>query len=138
MRAAGYPMGPFELIDLIGVDVNLAVAEAIYKGLGSPDRLRPSTIQILLADEGGLGRKTGLGFYRYEGGRRIETNPRFRPRRPGQSLGPQSIVSRIETAILREARIAVDEGVATPADIDQAMRLGAGHPQGPFERDAGG
>ncbi len=138
MRAAGYPMGPFELIDLIGVDVNYAVADRIWAGLGHPDRLQPSSTQLQLEEAGHLGRKTGRGFYRYEDGRRIGIAPEFRTRSAGTSLGPDAIRDRIEAAISLEARLAVDEGVATPADIDRAMRLGAGHPQGPFERDAGG
>ncbi len=140
MRAGGYPMGPFELMDLIGIDVNLAVAEAIWEGLGSPDRLEPSSIQMVMvtAAEGRLGRKTGRGFYRYEDGRRIGVAPEFRAGRLGPLISPDAIRNRIEMAILQEARIAVDEGVATPADIDRAMRLGAGHPRGPFEREAGG
>jgi 3-hydroxybutyryl-CoA dehydrogenase len=68
LRGAGFPMGPFELMDLIGIDVNLAAARAVWSGLGHPDRLRPSPIQERLVAEGRLGRKTGEGFYRYDDG----------------------------------------------------------------------
>ncbi len=70
IREAGFPMGPFELMDLVGIDVNLAAARGIWDGLGKPDRLRPSAIQERLVDEDRLGRKTGGGFYDYEDGRR--------------------------------------------------------------------
>ena len=52
MRDAGFPMGPFELMDLIGIDVNLAAARGVYEGLGRPERLRPSPIQERLVAAG--------------------------------------------------------------------------------------
>jgi 3-hydroxybutyryl-CoA dehydrogenase len=125
MRAAGYPMGPFELMDLIGIDVNLAAARGVWEGLGRPDRLRPSPIQERLVADGRFGRKTGVGFYRYEDGQRAGIAPEF------ASAGPvsgQEISDRITAAIAAEARRAVAEGVASESDIDLALRLGAGHP----------
>ena len=65
MRDAGFPMGPFELMDLTGIDVTFAAATAIWERLGRPERLRPSPIQERLVAEGRLGRKTGRGFYTY-------------------------------------------------------------------------
>ena len=125
--AAGFPMGPFELMDLIGIDVNLAAARGVYEGLGRPDRLRPSPIQEGLVAAGHLGRKSGEGFYRTEpGGTAVAA---VRPDRPAlATLGDDAIVERIVGAIDAEARIAESEGVATAADIDLALRLGAGHP----------
>jgi 3-hydroxybutyryl-CoA dehydrogenase len=130
MRAAGFPMGPFELMDLVGIDVNLAAARGVWEGLGRPDRLRPSPIQELLVAAGQLGRKTGRGFYRYEDGRAagtavvpIEATPATAP------LEPDAIVARIREAIDAEGRLAVAEGVASPADIELALELGAGHPR---------
>jgi 3-hydroxybutyryl-CoA dehydrogenase len=58
-------MGPFELMDLIGVDTNLAVTTSVYEGLGYPSRFKPSTIQQQLVREGSFGRKSGKGFYHY-------------------------------------------------------------------------
>ena len=79
VRSAGYPMGPFELMDLVGVDVNLAVATALWNGFDEALRFTPSQIQRDLVDAGNLGRKTGEGFYRYEDGRPTavawESNP---------------------------------------------------------------
>ena len=64
MRAAGgFPMGPFELIDLIGVDVNLAVSRSIHAAHHYDARYAPSLIQQDLVDAGWLGRKSGRGFY---------------------------------------------------------------------------
>ena len=67
-RTAGYPMGPFELMDLIGLDVNLAVSAALHAAAlaaGDPlaDRFRPSALQARFVAAGRLGRKTGSGFY---------------------------------------------------------------------------
>src|SRR3954469_6622807 len=70
MREGGFPLGPFELMDLTGIDVTLAASTAIWERLGRPDRLRPSPIQERLVEAGHLGRKTGRGFYRYADGRR--------------------------------------------------------------------
>lgn len=130
LRGAGYPMGPFELMDLIGVDVNLAVATAIWDGLGRPDRLRPSPIQEQLVADEHLGRKSGIGFYTYEGGSRRTRADRDEP----ATLSNPEIVARIETGIATEAVLARDERVADEQSIERALRLGAGHPRGPFER----
>jgi 3-hydroxybutyryl-CoA dehydrogenase len=132
LRDADFPMGPFELMDLVGIDVNLAAATAVWEGLGRPERLRPSPIQTGLVEDGRLGRKTGSGFYRYEDGHRLDVDEAF-ARAPGK-MSAEAIVARIVTAIDTEAVLAHDEGVAAATDIDLALRLGAGHPVGPFER----
>src|SRR5262249_25959550 len=64
----GFRMGPFELIDMIGLDVNLSVARSFYRQGGEPERWRPSEIQERMVGEGRLGRKSGRGFYAYDGG----------------------------------------------------------------------
>ncbi len=127
MRAAGFPMGPFELMDLAGLDVNLAAAHGVWDGLGRPEHLRPSPIQDQLVTAGRLGRKTGEGFYRYEGGQRREPAEAFSGDEPGILAAPE-IVARITAAIDAEAARAAAEGVASRDDIALALRLGASHP----------
>ena len=72
----GFRMGPFELIDLIGLDVNLSVARSFYNQGGEPERWRPSAIQEKMVGEGLLGRKGGRGFYEYGDGPHREPDPR--------------------------------------------------------------
>jgi len=137
MRADGFPMGPFELMDLVGIDVNLAAARGIFDGAVAvqdplADRFRPSPTQERLVDEGSLGRKSGEGFYRYDA-----TTGRPAPHLGADDAseritGPE-VAERLRLAIAAEAYRALDEGVATAGEIDLAMRLGAGHPIGPIE-----
>jgi len=134
LREAAFPLGPFELMDLTGLDVTTAAATAIWDGLGRPDRLRPSPIQTRLVEAGRFGRKTGEGFYTYPDGRRGGPASEFAT--AGPAIDPGAVRDRILEAIDQEARIAVKEGVATPDAVDLALRLGAGHPEGPFERMA--
>jgi 3-hydroxybutyryl-CoA dehydrogenase len=124
----GYRMGPFELMDLIGVDVNLEVARSFYRQRQEP-RWEPHPIQEEMVEAGRLGRKTGAGFYQYAGGRRLD--PGLKPGR--QPADPEAILERIVAQLVNEASFAVDEGVARPPEIDTAMRLGLNHPRGPFE-----
>ena len=139
IKSAGYPMGPFELMDLVGIDVNLAVATALWQGFDEAARFTPSPIQRGLVDANRLGRKTGEGFYRYEDGRSTGLSSGLAD---VGALAPDAttdltdveIVERIELAIINEAYHAAGEGVAQPPDIDLAMKLGANHPYGPFER----
>jgi 3-hydroxybutyryl-CoA dehydrogenase len=133
LRDAAFPMGPFELMDLTGIDVTLAAATGIWESLGRPDRLRPSPIQEALVEAGDLGRKAGQGFYRYDDGKRLSESERPGVSVSAEHLTPAQIRERIHQAVTAEARFAVDEGVATPDVIDLALRLGAGHPHGPFE-----
>ena len=65
MESAGFKMGPFRLMDLIGMDINFGVSQIIWKALGEPDRLRPSLLQEQKVKQNELGRKTGKGFYTY-------------------------------------------------------------------------
>ncbi|RIL09166.1 3-hydroxybutyryl-CoA dehydrogenase [bacterium] len=64
-RDAGFPMGPFELMDLIGIDVNYAAACSVYEGFFHDPRFRPHPIQRAMVESGRLGRKTGHGYYAY-------------------------------------------------------------------------
>jgi len=66
MEATGFKMGPFKLMDLIGLDVNYSVSNIVWEALGKPERLRPSTLQKNKVTMRELGRKTGKGFYDYE------------------------------------------------------------------------
>ena len=132
LHEAGFPMGPFELMDLVGIDVNLAAAKGIWEGFGRPDRFAPSPIQERLVAAGHLGRKTGSGFYGYRDGRRGSVEAPFGGAE--SALSDEVVSERIELAIVAEAWRAVDDDLASAADIDLALRLGAGHPLGPFER----
>jgi 3-hydroxybutyryl-CoA dehydrogenase len=138
VQSAGYPMGPFALMDLVGIDVNLAVAMALWVGFDEATRFMPSRIQSELVAAGDLGRKTGRGFYVYEDGRPTGLSDRLpvEAQPAADALADDDIVRRIELAIINEAYHAAGEGVAQPPDIDRAMKLGANHPYGPFERAA--
>jgi 3-hydroxybutyryl-CoA dehydrogenase len=136
MRDADFPMGPFELMDLTGIDVTLAAARGVWEGLGRPGRLRPSDIQESLVAQGRLGRKSGAGFYHYTEGRRDSVAAEFQVAAGASSMAAADIEADILEAIEDEARRALADGVASEADIDLALRLGAGHPAGPFERRA--
>lgn len=65
MEATGFKMGPFKLMDLIGLDINLSVSQSIYEAFDKPVRFLPSAIQIEKIKNGELGKKTGEGFYTY-------------------------------------------------------------------------
>jgi 3-hydroxybutyryl-CoA dehydrogenase len=123
----GYRMGPFELMDLIGIDVNLNVARSFFEQRPEP-RWEPHPIQERLVAEGRLGRKTGAGFYEYEDGKRVDAEePEV------DDALRRTIIDRLLAQMVNEGCFAADEGVAEPADIDAAMRLGLNHPKGPFE-----
>jgi 3-hydroxybutyryl-CoA dehydrogenase len=136
VRSAGFPLGPFELMDLVGIDVNLAAATGIWEGFGRAARFRPSPIQERLVAAGRLGRKAGQGFYRYDPvGGPLGPAPDFVSTADRDAPLPNvAIVERIRLAIVNEAFRALEEGVAPDEEtIDLALRLGAGHPEGPFE-----
>jgi 3-hydroxybutyryl-CoA dehydrogenase len=137
----GFRMGPFELIDLIGLDVNLSVARSFYAQGGEPERWRPSSIQERLVGEGRLGRKSGRGFYEYDEKPRRPIDPDLDIATP--ALDPDdlakidpaapAILPRLISQIANEAAFALEEEVGSPADMDTAMRLGFNWPRGPIE-----
>jgi 3-hydroxybutyryl-CoA dehydrogenase len=138
----GFRMGPFELMDLIGIDVNLAVASSFYEQSFGEPRWRPHPIQARMVSAGRLGRKSGRGFYSYEGERHRDPDPEVEAERPlvddeemervAGPLGPP-ILGRLGAQIANEACFALGEGIASAADIDTAMRLGFNWPVGPLE-----
>ena len=65
LEASGFKMGPFKLMDLIGMDINYSVSKIVWNALGQPERLTPSSLQKQKVEAGELGRKTGKGFYDY-------------------------------------------------------------------------
>jgi 3-hydroxybutyryl-CoA dehydrogenase len=65
MENAGFKMGPFKLMDLIGMDINFGVSNIVYEAMGKPARLKPSNVQQQKVAAGELGKKTGKGFYQY-------------------------------------------------------------------------
>jgi 3-hydroxybutyryl-CoA dehydrogenase len=136
----GFRMGPFELIDLIGLDVNLSVARSFYRQGGEPERWRPSPIQEQLVGEGHLGRKSGKGFYEYGDSPRRNTDPDLGIEAPTLDLdelaridpAAPEVLPRLLAQIANEAAFALEEEVGSPADMDTAMRLGFNWPRGPL------
>jgi 3-hydroxybutyryl-CoA dehydrogenase len=128
LEGVGFRMGPGRLVDLIGMDVNWDVSNAVWNGLGRPARLEPHAIQKRMLDEGKLGRKSGRGFYEY--GDAASGRPPASP-----AVDPelaQAIVLRTVGMIVNEAALALGDGVASATDIDLAMKLGTNYPKGPL------
>jgi len=118
MQAAGYRLGPFALIDLIGADINLAATRGLGAAMGTHPRYHAFSSLIARVAEGNLGRKTGHGFI-------------FPTRTDAQA--DTRIALRIEATLVNEAAWLLSEGGTTPDGIDTAMKLGLNFPRGPFE-----
>jgi 3-hydroxybutyryl-CoA dehydrogenase len=119
----GFRMGPFELMDFIGHDVNFAVTRSVFDSMFYDPRYRPSIAQQRLFEAGWLGRKSGRGFYDYRDGAAAPTateNP---------VLG-QRIVDRILAMLVNEAVDAVHLQLASVDDVELAMTTGVNYPRG--------
>jgi 3-hydroxybutyryl-CoA dehydrogenase len=125
IREAGFRMGPLELADLIGHDINLSVSESLFERYYYQPRLRPSYLQRSMVEAGTLGRKSGRGFYDYDGEQGAEDG--------GRAESSEDVALRVISCIVNEAFLTLSEGVATAEDIDRAMKLGANYPKGPFQ-----
>ncbi len=134
VRAAGFRMGPFELLDLIGIDVNFAVTCAVFDGYFGEPRFRPSLLQRRMVLARQYGRKTGRGFYKYEGGQGPAQVPvpESDPADPLALPGLHPIAARVVAMLVNEACFALGERIASAADIDLAMKLGMNFPDGPL------
>ena len=119
----GFRMGPFELMDFIGNDVNFAVTRSVFEAMFYDPRYRPSLTQQRLVEAHQLGRKSGRGYYDYSPGAATpEPNK-------DEALG-RAIVDRVLAMLMNEAIDAVHMRVASPADIDLAMTKGVNYPKG--------
>lgn len=135
LRGAGFRMGPFELTDLIGQDVNLAVGESVWRQTGEDPRYAPTAWQRDLVRARRLGRKTGHGVFRYaEDGSPTDAAPdeELVQRLVGGPVHTDP-VARILAMLVNEGADLVHRGEATAEDVDTAMRLGTNYPRGPFE-----
>ncbi|MDA0569295.1 MAG: 3-hydroxyacyl-CoA dehydrogenase NAD-binding domain-containing protein [Bacteroidetes bacterium] len=125
MRESGFIMGPFQLMDLIGHDVNYAVTKSVFKSFYYDPRYMPSITQLKLVEAGWLGRKSGRGFYNYNKENEATVVP-------GQ-LDPNDqieISERIISMLINEASDAVYLGIASADDVDIAMLKGVNYPKG--------
>ena len=122
---ASYPMGPLELIDLIGIDTCVEILKTIYQDSGN-DLHKPAIGLTNFLKHGHKGRKSGQGFYEYQ-------NRPDAPQSSNQEI-KQAVFTELETAYLGDAIAMEVSGYASKTDIDNAMKLGCGLPSGPFER----
>jgi len=137
MRQIGFRLGPFELADVVGTDVNLAAGTAIFEGFFGDPRFRPAQVQRRVVDAGRLGRKSGAGYYDYaDDGSRGEPWPvllRHASDAPSlPAIDAAQIQARVLAAIVNEAASAVADMVASPEAVDTAMRLASNWPDGPI------
>lgn len=123
MRRNGFRMGPFELMDLIGNDINYTVTETVWAQMFFDGRYKPSLTQKRLVEAGRLGRKTGHGYYNYTEG----------------SVTPQPVINeaiadkiflRILSMLINEAAEALYLNIAVKEDLDTAMTKGVNYPKG--------
>jgi 3-hydroxybutyryl-CoA dehydrogenase len=119
----GFRMGPFELMDLIGNDVNYAVTKSVFEALYFDPRYKPSVTQRRMVEAGRLGRKSGQGYYDYLNGATPPTPNADR------DIGAR-VVDRVVVMLINEAADAVFNRIASRDDVDLAMTKGVNYPRG--------
>ena len=119
----GFRMGPFELMDFIGNDVNFAVTSSVFEAMFYDPRYRPALTQRRLVEAGLLGRKAKRGYYDYRDGA-VAPTPTTDP------VVGRMIVDRIVAMLVNEAVDAVQLRIASPQDIELAMTKGVNYPKG--------
>ncbi len=119
----GFRMGPFELMDFIGNDVNFAVTSSVFEAMFYDPRYRPALTQRRLVEAGLLGRKSKRGYYDYRDGA-VAPEPT-----KDEAMG-RVIVDRIVAMLINEAVDAVQLRIASPEDIEVAMTRGVNYPKG--------
>ncbi|MBK8227153.1 MAG: 3-hydroxybutyryl-CoA dehydrogenase [Flavobacteriales bacterium] len=119
----GFRMGPFELMDLIGNDINFTVTKTVWEAFHYDQRYKPSLTQQRQVESGRLGRKSGRGYYGYGDGEAI-------PSAHVDMVLGNTIVERVLAMLINEAADALFWGIATAKDIDLAMTKGVNYPKG--------
>jgi 3-hydroxybutyryl-CoA dehydrogenase len=135
MRIEGsFRMGPFELMDLVGIDTGFEISKSFYEQSFYEPRWRPSPIASRYVAAGRYGRKSGRGYYDYS------SDP-YRPQDPDPPEGDADakaqpaaggVLERIVCQVINECAFALDEGVGSAQDIDTGMVLGLNYPRGPL------
>lgn len=120
----GFRMGPFTLMDFIGHDVNYAVTESVFEAFYYDPRYKPSLTQKALVEAGWLGRKSGKGFYTYEGKEKIA------PESNHSESFYQMLFHRILHMLINESADTLYLGIASKEDIDNAATKGVNYPKG--------
>lgn len=119
----GFKMGPFELMDLIGNDINYAVTETVFKQFYNDPRYKPSIIQKRLVESGRLGKKSKKGFYDY-------SEKSSNPEPDMDKANGKYIFERILYMLINEAAEAIYWGAANREDVEKAMTKGVNYPKG--------
>ncbi|MBX3043642.1 MAG: NAD(P)-binding domain-containing protein [Candidatus Kapabacteria bacterium] len=122
-KFGGFKMGPFELMDLIGNDVNYKVTETVFTEFYFDGRYKPSITQKRYAEAGLLGRKSGRGFYDYQ-------NPRTKSEPEIDNAKAKEIFERILVMLINEAVDTLHRNIASKEDIDLAVTKGVNYPKG--------
>lgn len=119
----GFKMGPFELMDLIGNDINYTVTETVWKQFFNDPKYKPSLTQKRLVEAKQFGKKSGKGYFDYSEGAK---NPEPKKDKALQ----EQILMRVLVMLINEASDALYYGVASKEDIDLAMTKGVNYPKG--------
>jgi 3-hydroxybutyryl-CoA dehydrogenase len=117
----GFRMGPFELMDMIGHDVNYIVTETVFTAFYFDPKFKPSFTQKRLLEAGFLGRKSGRGFYNYN---------QELPKPTEDTVLSKSIFERVIVMLINEAADTLFLSIASAKDIDNAMTKGVNYPKG--------
>jgi 3-hydroxybutyryl-CoA dehydrogenase len=124
-----FRMGPFELMDFIGNDVNYTVTETVFTAFYFDPRYKPSFTQKRFSEAGYLGRKSGIGYYEYdENGTKVE-NTDITASTVDEAVLEQ-IFNRVLVMLINEAADALFLNIASAEDIDTAMTKGVNYPKG--------
>ncbi|MBJ7880248.1 3-hydroxyacyl-CoA dehydrogenase NAD-binding domain-containing protein [Gelidibacter salicanalis] len=127
----GFRMGPFELMDFIGNDVNYTVTETVFTAFYFDPRYKPAFTQKRFAEAGYLGRKSGKGYYNYdEKGAIVVPSSKVTQSAVEESKLAQKIFDRVLVMLINEAADALFMNVASAEDIDNAMTKGVNYPKG--------
>lgn len=132
MKSFGnFKMGPFELMDLIGIDVNFSVTKTVYQDYFFDPKYKPSLLQQRMNEAKLLGRKTGKGFYDYSEQRQeSRAKNQYLKTENQQLITDNQIFMRIISMLINEAVEAKRLGIANDEDIETAMQKGVNYPKG--------